>query len=461
MSIKMTLEQKQILSQKMIQSMNILQMNTMELESFINEMAVENPVIEVEDQVDYKEQALSKQMDVNRKLNWLESTDYQNAVYYHDDENDNSWEANWQDMKDQGESLAEFLQSQLIQRELSPKEKQINDYIIEGLNPDGYFTEDIRETAEYLNVSVSEVEEMLMRVQELDPAGVGARNLSECLLIQLKRYSLPEDLLRDTELIIREYLSTIAKNHLQVVSRKMKLPLKRVEECCNLIRSMNPKPGNCFNDRSHFQYISPDVVVVKFEDHFDVLVNEYQYPVFHINSYYEHLAKSTDDKQARSYLKEKIKQARDISDSIKYRVSTLSKIAVLLVERQKQFFMYGPGHKQTLYLADIADELELHISTVSRALSNKYLQCSWGVYPLNYFLTAAVTAGKPGETMTQEKIISKIEKIVDEEDKNKPLSDQKIADLLKIEGIDISRRTVSKYRGIRGIPDKSGRKKLE
>lgn len=371
--MKMNLEQKQILTQQMIQTMNILQMNTMELESYINEMALENPAIELVDNSIHEDRETSRQMDVERKLNWLESADRQNIVYYRDDEEDGSREANWQDIKDRGESLAEYLKSQLVQKSFTVRERQIVDYIIEELNTDGYFTDDLKDAAAYLHTSVPEMERLLSEVRKLDPAGVGARSLSECLLLQLQRKPEDEELVKNTETVIREHLALVAKKHLNVIARKMKISLEKVEECCQLIRSLNPRPGNCFNDRSHFHYISPDVVVVKFEDHFDVLVNEYQYPAFQVNSYYERLAKTTQDREAREYLKEKIRQTKELADSISYRISTLSRVAFLLVEKQKDFFMHGPGHKRPLQLADFAKELDLHISTISRALSNKYL----------------------------------------------------------------------------------------
>ncbi|MCR4891456.1 MAG: RNA polymerase factor sigma-54 [Lachnospiraceae bacterium] len=458
MDISLSLDQKQILTQQMIQTLNILQMNTLELESYINEIAMENPVIDIVERAPHEEAESFRQLDIERKLEWLESTDGQNIVYYRDDEEQANREAGWQDIRDVGESLEEYLKPQLLGKEYSKEENLILYHIIEELDGDGYYTDDLESAAEFLGVSSHQLEQMLFEVQKLDPAGVGARNLEECLTIQLKRETGDPELIRDTGEIIREYLPLLGKKHLNVIARKMKVSLERVEECCTLICSMNPKPGNNFNDRDHFHYISPDVVVVKFEDYFNVLVNEYQIPAFQVNSYYEQLAKTTEDQEVRDYLKEKIRKTRELADSISYRISTFSRVANLLVEKQKDFFMYGPGHKKPLQLGDLAEELELHISTISRALSNKYLQCSWGIYPMNYFLATAVPAGANDETMTQENIIDRMEEIIAGEDKEKPYSDQKIADLLKERGIEISRRTVSKYRGIRNIPDKCGRK---
>ena len=458
MEISMTLSQKQVLTQQMIQSMKILQMNSQELEHYLGEMALENPTIEIEEYA-HQEGESARQIDLERKLAWLESTDRQNSVYYHDDNDPDNREANLQDIRDRGENLPDYLFSQIMHRQFTEQQQRILEYIIEGLDPDGYFTDDQESAENFLDASHEEFEEMLSVVQQLDPAGIGARNLSECLKLQLEREELDAELLQDAETIVRDHLELIAKNHLHVIAKKMKLTQERVNNCCDLIRSLNPKPGNFFNDREHFHYITPEVVVVKFEDHFEVLLNERQYPAFHVNAYYEELEKTTKDRETKEYLREKLNQTRELQDSIRYRASTLSNVAHILVEKQLEFFMHGPGHKKPLQLADFAEELDLHVSTISRALSNKYLQCSWGIYPLNYFLTQEVR-GKNGLSSTQDKIMLKLEEIVNAEDKKHPLSDQAIAGGLKEAGIDISRRTVSKYRAIRGIPDKSGRKQI-
>ncbi|MBQ9061711.1 MAG: RNA polymerase factor sigma-54 [Eubacterium sp.] len=460
MDIQMTLSQKQILTQQMLQTMQILQMSAQELESYVNEMALENPTIDIVEKRHTDDLAFERQADLERKLNWLETTDRQNSVYYRDDGDSDSREANLMDIRDQGESLEEYLKAQLIHRHFTSRQENILRYLVAALNQDGYFEDDPARAAEYLEVPEAEILQMLAELQKLDPAGIGARSLEECLLLQIEREEITPDQKRDTEEIVRSYLPLIAKNHLHVIAKKMKISAERVDFCCDLIRSLNPKPGNAFNDREHFHYISPEVVVVKFGDHFDVLVNEQQYPSFQINAYYQELAETTKDRDTRAYLREKLKQTQELQDSIRYRVSTLSGVAHLLVEKQLDFFRYGPGHKRPMQLADFAEELDLHPSTISRTMSSKYLQCSWGIYPLNYFLTAEVHATTTGEATTREHIIAQMQEIVDVEDKKKPLSDQAIAEALKARGIEISRRTVSKYRGISGIPDKSGRKEL-
>lgn len=456
MDINITLSQRQTLTPQMIQSMNILQMNSMELEQYIENLALENPVIDSvknEDSFSGDEH----QMDIQRKLDWLESTDLQNRVYYKDDMEEGSGEENQRDLRDLGEDLKEFLLSQLVLSDYTGKERQIIDYLIESLDPSGYCLENIKEVSEAFSVSADTVEKLLSDIHDLDPAGVGARTLKECLLIQLYRKKNHSKI---TECIIKDHLELVSKNHLPIIAKKMKIPIEEVNKSCEEIRAFNPRPGNCYNDRSHFQYISPDVVVVKLKGHFNILVNEYQYPRLQVNPYYKNLEQTTEDHEVKEYLKQKMEQISSVTNSIEYRMSTLSKVAYILVEKQTDFFLKGPGNKQPLRLCDIAQEIGLHESTVSRALSNKYLQCSWGVYPLNYFLmSAAVQSADAEEEQTSEQIMHKIRCIIDAEDKYKPLSDQKICEKLMQDDVKISRRTINKYRQIMEIPDKTGRKK--
>lgn len=454
MKQNLELTQKQILSQHMIQSMEILQMSAVELEEFLENLSMENPVVELSE--NRQTETNNKELEMARKLEWLSSTDRQNRVYYEDDGDVENAESNWQDIRDAGEDLAGYLMSQLMAADYLDEERQILEYIIYSLDSKGYFTEDAREVAQQFGVSEHTVLHLLGEVQELDPAGVGARDLRECLVKQLHR---KENYSRVTETIILFYLDEVAKNHLPQIAKKMKISVDEVMDACEEIRSFNPKPGNAFSDRERLKYISPDAVIVHVEDHFEILINEYQYPKFTISSFYEDMAKTVDDAETKKYLKEKIAQAQNIAGSIDQRNSTLSKVLRVLVELQKDFFLKGPGNKRPMRLTDLADVTELHESTISRTLRSKYLQCHWGVFPLNYFLTSVATTNKEsGEAQTPEYIKGKLQEVIDNEDKKKPLSDEAISKRLAEMEIPISRRTVNKYRQEMGIPDKSGRK---
>ena len=452
MNQHLELAQKQILSQHLIQSMEILQMSTQELESYLENLSMENPVIEIESPA--AEESGARETMLARKLEWLESTDYQNKVYYREDSADS--DSYWQDIRDEGEVLSDYLIAQLPSVKLSDRERQIVEFLIYSLDSNGYFRDDLGHVAETFSVSEDRAEQMLEIVQSLDPAGVGARNLSECLLLQLHRL---QEYSPVTEAVIRDHLDDVGRNHLTGIARKLKITMEEVQAACREIRSLNPKPGNAFSDRNRMQYISPDAVVVKVEDGFEILINEYQYPKFHISSYYQEMEKTVKDAEAKKYLREKIQQAQTVESSIQQRTSTLSRVLHVIVERQQDFFLRGAGNRKPLKLADIAQATGLHESTVSRTLRSKYLQCTWGVYPLNYFLTSVASTNQAsGEEQTPEYIKKQIREIIDGEDRKKPLSDEAISKALTERQICISRRTVNKYRQEMGIPDKSGRK---
>ncbi len=454
MELKMDISQKQVLSQHMMQSMEILQMSAQELESYIEDLALENPVIELPDS--YSQQTNTKQEDLQRKMDWLESTDLQNKVYYQQERSAENMQENWHDSRKSEENLSDYLLAQILLTDYDHTERTVIEFMILSLDSRGYFTDDISYVAEYFSVSEDLVRKLLGDIQALDPAGVGARDLRECLLLQLYRQ---KDYSSITEALIKDYLEEIAKNHIQNIAKKLNVPIDDILDACEQIRTLNPKPGNSFSNREQLRYISPDAIVIKLEDKFEILINEYQYPQIKINTYYQELLKDTPDKETQKYLQEKISQAQWVNNCISQRTSTLSRVVKTLVEKQNSFFLYGVGHKSPMRLTDLAAELDLHESTISRAMRGKYLQCSWGVFPLNYFLTSVSTkATNSNEAKTPEQIKILIQKIVDEEDKRKPLSDQAISQKLEDYDIKISRRTVNKYRTEMNLPDKSGRK---
>ena len=485
MKLGMHLEQKQIISQQMIQTLKVLEMNVTELEAYLTRLSAENPVVELEPSEYRKETedlALARQAEFERKLEWLSSADRQNRTYYADDAPDQGLNA-VQDPASSGETLAEHLHAQLLLKECSRREFRILDFIARSLDSRGYFTEPLSVITERFSVSEDEAEAALRKLQDLEPAGVGARDLKECLLLQLRRHSgdlifhfgkdgtssalTAEELLESakmTELaeqLVLHHLEDIARNHIDLIARKRGTTVPAVEAACGLIRRLNPKPGNAFSDGRALPYVRPDVIVIRREDapDFDVLVNDYQCPRLSVNSFYEALAQETDDPEAKKYLREKLAQIAQAKADLANRSSTLSRVAGLLVRLQSSFFLRGPGFRSPMVLSDLAGPLSLHESTVSRALKDKYLQCSWGVFPMNYFLNAAAVRKSAEEDGTgTDQVYRALQEVIDAEDKRKPLSDEKICAALADRGIQIARRTVNKYRKELGIPDKSGRK---
>ena len=296
----------------------------------------------------------------------------------------------------------------------------------------------------------------LERIQQMDPPGVGARNLRECLLLQLRRDRDSDPV---TERIIEHYLPEVAKNHLSQIARKLKVPLDRVFAAVEQIRSLDPRPGSAFEGGEQPIYVRPDAFVEKLGDGLDVRMEERTAARLTLNRDYVAMLETATDPELCAYLREKVSQARALTAQVAQRGTTLQRVIRALTARQEAFFLLGRGHRSPMTLADLAADTGLHPSTVSRAMRGKYIQCSWGLFPLNYFLTSGAAAvGSDGEAVTQERIQALIRQMVDDEDKHSPLSDEEICRRLTVLGVPVARRTVNKYRQMMGIPGRSGRR---
>lgn len=456
MELKMEVAQTLGLSQRMIQSTEILQMSAQELDTYLKEIAVENPVVDIEEK--YEKQGQSERdVELQKKLEWLASSDEQNRVYYSeeyssdDDDNQDMWNVS----DNRGEDLAEYLMSQLVTLSLSDREEAIAEYLIDLLDSRGYLSESVEQIAARLNTRQEDVLRILSVVQTLEPAGVGARNLSECLLLQMDRQKIENEAARE---IAANYLEQLGKNQLPQIAKKMKITVEEVLEALEVIKALNPKPGNSFSSRENLKYITPDVTVVKLKDYYEILLNEYMYPRISINGYYRNMLKTGNDKETKDYVTTKVKQAEWIMQCVSQRNVTLMNVSKCIVDAQEKFFTYGPGYLQPLKLADVASAIGIHESTVSRAVKDKYLQCSWGIYPMNYFFIGAISKTGKENTATADTAKTLLKVIIDNENHEKPYSDRILAEKLAEKGVNISRRTVAKYREAMGIKDASGRK---
>ena len=455
MELGLNLKQTQTLSPQMMQAMEILQMGSQELLEYIQETLQENPVLESEERRQPEESP--EDALLRRKLEWLESTDVQNRWYHQEDAQDLSDLTVGAVGADPGEeSLYYYLRSQ-IQFETLPKPLAAAvRCVLESLSGNGYLDDPIADLATHAGVDEKTMERAVELVQALEPAGVGARNLSEILCLQLTRRG-------ETGLpltIADRYLEAMSKDHYNLIARETGASREDIQAACKVIRSLNPRPGAGFAPREALGYITPDLVVVSFEDHFEILSNDYYFPSLKVSSYYHQLMRSTDESQVKDYLTNKVRQAKWVVSSVEQRRSTLMACANCIVERQESFFRRGPGHLRPMTLADVAQALDVHESTVSRAVKDKYLQCAHGVFPLGYFFSRALPAGSGGDSVSAEQAKSAIKKLIAAEDKKKPLSDQKLCQLLTEQGIEISRRTVAKYRDELGISSTSGRKQF-
>ena len=457
MDLKLQVKQTQTLSQRMIQSAEILQMTSQELNTYINELALENPVIDIVEPPTAEEQRESIEQQ-----EWLNSFNEENYYLYQRQNNDDDYDfkSSWNINTDDGETLQDYLWSQLITENFTDQETEIIKFMLECLDNKGYLEESIETIASYFGTDTELVEDLLSDLQALDPSGVCARTLEECLKLQLERRNMLTPVL---ESIIDNCLEMVARNQIPAIARKLRLSPAETAGYCQIIKSLNPKPGVSFSSRDQLRYIIPDVTIVKFKDHFDILLNESMYPTIELNSYYRQMNQNPESSELKEYLGNKIRQAEWVKQCVTQRGKTLMQVSRAILEHQEEFFTFGPAHLNPLRLADIAQELDIHESTVSRAVSKKYLQCSWGVYPMNFFFSRSVAVQESSsesgtQSVTAADIKRVLREIIEEENKKKPYSDRLLGEKLAERGISISRRTVAKYREEEGIADASGRK---
>lgn len=452
----LNLRQTQTLSPQMIQSIKVLQMGTMELREYLYEQLQENPTLET----DVPAPPVSPNQRTNpaslvQRLEWIHSTDVQNGWYNRDDVR-NYWElipdSTGTDLSE--ESLYDHLRAQIHFQELTPVMSTAVKYVLQSLNGIGRLDEPLEDLAAYAGISPAIMFQALQLVQALEPAGVAARNLSECLCLQLLRRG-------ETGLpltIARDYLEDMGQSHYNHIAQSTGARRESVQAACHRIRSLDPRPGASYAPRESPGYIIPDLTVVAGPDGFEVVSNDACLPALHISAHYCHLLESTDDAEVRDYLSGKVHHAKLLIQNVEQRKATLLSCAHCVVYRQADFFRLGPGHLLPLSLADVAAELGIHESTISRAIRHKYLQCSYGAFPMKHFFSRALSVVDGESDVSTEQAKTALRMLIDGEDKKKPLSDQKLSELLALQGIQLSRRTVAKYRDELGTPSTSGRK---
>ncbi|MFL2526777.1 MAG: RNA polymerase factor sigma-54 [Candidatus Azotimanducaceae bacterium] len=362
------------------------------------------------------------------------------------------------------ETLHDYLIWQLNLAPLAREDKIVALTLIDSIDPNGFLTVELNEILEAINieevsneVSIDILEKILGIIQDFDPTGVGARNLSECLLLQLREIDVSKDLHECCTKIITNHLQELAGNDYPKIKKSLGASDSLLQQALLLIRSLNPKPGSIISPKET-DYIYPDVIARKITDNWIVELNSEVLPKVRINSVYEGLSKRSTDKSEKTYLKEHLQEAKWFIKSLQTRHDTLLKVASTIVEVQKDFLDYGPEHMKPLILSDVAQRTELHESTVSRITNRKYLSTPRGVFELKYFFSSHLGTASGGE-ISSTAIRALIKKLIDEEDQAKPLSDSKIAAILLEKDVKIARRTIAKYRESLGIQSSSERKK--
>lgn len=446
MELNLETKQSQTISARQIQFMSILQMSNQELLEYLNEALVENPVLDAADHYTSEEN-----QDLMRKLQWLEAQDIQNRHYINSDANDGiDAVSNYAAPMDE-ESLFSHIRMQMDGLDLSADIYKTACFVAANLNDSGYLDTNLQELAASCASDEAQLQEALELIRTLEPAGIGAIDLADCLCLQLKRIKGAEL----AEQIVRRYLKKLSKNQYGSIAGELKVSEKEVRDAASLIRTLNPKPGSDFNPGTAPVYVRPDVIIVKFENYFEILNVDYELPALQINGYYNKLLQESNDQELIDYLGGKMKQAKWLINCISQRQTTLLNCTRAILDAQEPFFRGLTNNLNPLTLAELARTVGVNESTVSRAIKGKYLQCQQGVFPMNYFFPRRI---RQGEEMSASRARDILREIVDAEDKHKPLSDMKIAEKMQERGIEISRRTVAKYRGELFIPGASGRK---
>lgn len=444
--------QTQQLTQQTLQSLALLQMSTVDLEAYVQELAQENPIIDLEPP--RSEQEAPRDQELFRRVKWLEDSDRQNRYYQRLDAEELDPLAQVGTDGGLEESLSNFLFRQIQQLDLDESAKQLLRYLSACLDEDGYFRIPLDDLSRTSGISQRRLAGTLELLRSLEPAGVGASSLSQCLELQLLRIHEEGPALA----IVRVCLEELAKKHYHAISARLSISQEEVRSAERLIRELNPRPGSIFTLPSEISYIQPDILIEEMDGHFTARLRNSDRPYFQINSYYRSLLTQSDDAQVREYLTLKLRQAENVLWAIGQRETTLLRCAQAIAGRQQDFFRSGPSALRPLRLSDIAQELEIHESTVSRAIRDKYVQCPRGVFPLRHFLSRRA-AGESGAEVGSCAAKELLRRLIREEDSTKPLSDQKLCTLLTERGCPISRRTVAKYREELNIPSASGRKR--
>jgi len=494
-TLQLRLGQHLTMTPQLQQAIRLLQLSTLDLKQEIQDALDSNIMLEVEDDSANAENASPE----NNSTNNSESTQQETESSSPGNDSNNESEINadsadmpedlpidssWDDVfeappsitsqasssgesvdflaqQSHSETLQDYLTWQMNMSVFSDTDLLIASNIIDGINDDGYLMTDLQDIITSINdeeVEIEEVEAVLHRIQNFDPPGVAARDTRECLLIQLRQ--LPEDTeYRELAInLVRDLFKQLAEQDLRAIKRRLGVKDEQVQNIMLLIRSLNPRPGTSVV-QSQTEYVEPDVFVRKISDQWMVFLNDQTTPRLRVNAEYASYIRRADDSSDNVSLKNHLQEARWFIKSLQSRNDTLMKVANKIVEFQKDFFEYGDEAMKPLVLRDVADELEMHESTISRVTTQKYMHTPRGTYEFKYFFSSHVSTSAGGECSATA-IRALIKKLIAAETPSKPLSDNKIANILVEQGIEVARRTVAKYREAMGIPPSNERKRL-
>jgi RNA polymerase sigma-54 factor len=466
------LVQKLILTPSLQQAIKLLPMSTLELADLLNQEMVENPLLEEvpTEELQPAEQQPAKEAEqpAAEKADAWDDADYE---YFFGDYLDDGYRGSHtpsevkelppiENTLSTAASLSDHLLWQLS-LQTKPEEEQLKEIgraIIGNLDDDGYLVASVEEIAAMGDWPVADVEKALQHVQTFDPIGVAARDLQECLWLQIRHLGLEGT---PTEKIVTEHLRLLQNHQVPEIARKLGMTIEDLKEHIEIIRNLDPKPGSRYNP-SQSQYVIPDVYVVKVEDQYVAALNEEGLPQLRISPVYRRLLdKSTGEEntETRAYVKDKFRSALWLIKSVDQRQKTIHKVATSIINFQREFLDHGIEYLRPLVLRDVANDIGMHESTVSRVVNNKYMHTPQGVFEMKYFFHSGISSSY-GESVSSVTIKQRIRKIIENEDPRKPLSDSKIVSILQKEGLMLARRTIAKYREELKIPTSNQRKVL-
>jgi len=453
-NLKLEQTQKLIMTPELRQAIQLLQYSSIELNEYLAAELEENPMLEMEKPISVLGEVESINNDSKESdIDWKEYAEKYNDNSYKQEVDKNQEENNIESYISYSPTLREYLMSQLSLTNFCNKECLIAEYIINNIDDNGYLTASIEEIANLSKAKEEEVEKVLDIIQTFEPTGVGARDLKECLLLQIDE---DEDSLISN--LISNNLEDIANNRMLKIAKEYNLDPLTIQDACDFIKTLEPKPGRTFKSSVGVRYIIPDATIDLVDGEYIITVNDYTGPRLIINNFYKNMLKDGGDANATEFLQNKLNSAMWIIKSIEQRRQTIYNVVKSIVKFQHKFFEEGEKALVPLTLKDVADDIQMHESTISRTTNGKYVQTPRGLFELKYFFSAGLSCACGEVSSTSVK--SMIKDIIDNEDPKRPLSDQKISTLLLSKGTKISRRTVAKYREELNIPASNLRKRI-
>jgi len=480
MKLNLKLGQRLVMTPMLQQAIKLLPLARLELAQLVRQEIIENPILEEILDEDDIEANLQDEQDIEENeidspLSEVTLDDLPDTMGGKEDDYDPDWEPSFQENIDQGlplesyaekpnieatakrePTLADHLHWQLNLSLDSDADKFIGSLIIGNINNDGYILSELKEIADISKVSEEKVEEILQIIQTFEPLGVGARSLKECLLIQAQ--SLPEKYAL-LEIIIKSYLEKLDERNYLKFASELKVQVDDIIAAVNVLKSFDPKPGQQFSSEG-IDYIVPDLWVIKKDDQYDVTLNDEGVPKIKINAFYQNLLDKEADSQTKEYLSDKHRSALWLIKSIDQRRQTIYKVGKSIIKLQTEFLVKGQSYLKPMVLREVAADIGMHESTVSRITTNKYMDTPHGIFELKFFFHSGIKSFHGNGNISSIRVKNIIKEAVDSENKKKPYTDDEMVAILMQKDAKIARRTITKYRKELNIPAASKRKRI-